>query len=197
MLALWSLSWLWHMATCGWAWAAGSGCRSNLILWIACLFSQSRAGGGNYSSKNPTSCLVTEQPRSAVVLVQLYNLAQFHPRLRSNRAFKFSKVALILLGLDLHDYDSLLFDRVFTVLEDSTKPMQEVTWEVKMRGILKLFQCNSAVENCFFHLDKHLLQADGLSVGNSQPVPCHFLKLLCSPKAALQSLFFCLWHTQS
>lgn len=68
-----------------------------------------------------------EQPRSAVVLVQLYNLAQFHPRLRSNRAFKFSKVALILLGLDLHDYDSLLFDRVFTVLEDSTKPMQEIT----------------------------------------------------------------------
>lgn len=62
-----------------------------------------------------------------------------------------------------------------------------------MKGILKLFQGNSAVEICFFFcLDKHLLQADGLSVGNSQPVLCHFFKILCSPKAALQSLFFCL-----
>lgn len=61
-----------------------------------------------------------------------------------------------------------------------------------MKGILKLFQGNSAVEICFFYLDKHLLQADGLSVGNSQPVLCHFFKILCTPKAALQSLFFCL-----
>lgn len=51
-----------------------------------------------------------------------------------------------------------------------------------MKGILKLFQVNSAVENSFFHLDKHLLQADGLSVGNSWPVLCQFFKLLCSLK---------------
>lgn len=57
-----------------------------------------------------------------------------------------------------------------------------------MKGILKLFQGNSAVENRFLRLDKHLLKADGLSVGNSQPVLCHFFKLLCSPKAALQSI---------
>lgn len=37
-----------------------------------------------------------------------------------------------------------------------------------MKGILKVFQGNSTVENFFFfYLDKHLLQASGLSVGNS------------------------------
>lgn len=51
-----------------------------------------------------------------------------------------------------------------------------------MKGILKLFQGNSAVENWFFCLDKHLLQADGLSVGNSQSVLCHFLNSCVLPK---------------
>lgn len=43
-----------------------------------------------------------------------------------------------------------------------------------MKGILKVFQGNSTVENFFFffYLDKHLLQANGLSVGNSHTVLC-------------------------
>lgn len=57
---------LWHMARHGWGQAAEFGSGSNLILWIAYLFSQGR---GNYSSKNPISCLVTEQPWSTVILV--------------------------------------------------------------------------------------------------------------------------------
>lgn len=69
------------------------------LQWIVSLLSQSRAGGGSYSSKNRTCCLVAEQPGSAMVLVWLYNLAQFHPRLPRNTMFKFSEVALILLGL--------------------------------------------------------------------------------------------------
>lgn len=51
-----------------------------------------------------------------------------------------------------------------------------------MKGVVKLFQGNSTVENCFFLLDKHLLQADGLSVGNSQSVLCHFLNFCLLPK---------------
>lgn len=34
----------------------------------------------------------------------------------------------------------------------------------------------------FFRLDKHLLQVDGLSVGNSQSVLCHFLNCCVLPK---------------
>lgn len=105
-LALWSLCRLWYMARHGWARTAGFGSASNFILWIAHLFSQGRAGRGNYSSKTPVSCLVTEQPWSTVVLVYLYNLAQLHPRLLRNTVFEFSEVALILLGWDLHDYGS-------------------------------------------------------------------------------------------
>lgn len=120
MLALWALGRPWRAARRGWAWAAGFGSGSDLILWIVCLLSQSRAGGGNYSSKNATSCLFAEQPRSTVVLAWLYNLAWFHPRLLRNAVFKFSAVALILLG-----FMCLWLLFLDLVLEDggSTKPV--------------------------------------------------------------------------
>lgn len=58
-----------------------------------------------------------------MVLVWLYNSAQFHPRLPRNTMFKFSEVALILLGLTCLWF--LLLDLVLAVLEDrgSNKPL--------------------------------------------------------------------------